>query len=115
MTHELTAWLTKQIDDAETRTRELLYWAQQTILTLEEPRLLGKEIPGWYHWPAVERACTERLAELAAMRQILADHAADVHRCDGGDFATGDDCPIKRQMAAPHVAQPGYRTEWGPQ
>ncbi|MFG1846751.1 hypothetical protein [Micromonospora carbonacea] len=74
-TDELHVWLGQQITAAETRTRELLYWAQQTTLTLKDPKLLGKYIPGWHDWPAVERVCRERLAELDAQRRILELHA----------------------------------------
>ncbi|MEU3452150.1 DUF6221 family protein [Micromonospora sp. NPDC006766] len=73
----LVTWLLQEIDTAEASTRELLYWAQQTILTLKDPKLLGKYIPGWHDWPKVEEACHQRLAELKSDRLILAEHAPE--------------------------------------
>lgn len=74
MSDDLTAWLREQYDAAEADTRTRLHWAHQTILALQEPRLLGKEIPGWHEWPDVEKLCMARLAELDTMRRILAEH-----------------------------------------
>lgn len=68
---DLITRLRAQLDTDEATTRELLYWAQQTILTLQDPKLLGKHIPGWHDWPKVERMCRVRLAELDAKRRIL--------------------------------------------
>lgn len=74
MSDDLTTWLHEQITAAETSTRTLLYWAQQTILTLQDPKLLGKHIPGWHDWPNVEKMCQQRLTELDAKRRILVEH-----------------------------------------
>ncbi|MFJ1539320.1 DUF6221 family protein [Micromonospora chalcea] len=71
---DLTAWLRDQLDDDEVNTRTLLHWAQQTILMLKEPRLCGKEIPGWHDWPVVEMLCQQHLAELEVMRRLSAEH-----------------------------------------
>ncbi|WP_431728605.1 DUF6221 family protein [Verrucosispora sp. TAA-831] len=123
MSGDLSTWLTAQIDAAEARTRERLYWAQQTILTLKDPRLLGKYIPGWHDWPDVERVCTERLAELAAARRILDAHAdaLRMHRLmsEADDDAKWDWLfksealeGAVRLLAVPYAGQPGYRDEW---
>ncbi|MFI2663257.1 DUF6221 family protein [Micromonospora carbonacea] len=122
---ELAPWLDQQITAAETRTRELLYWAQQTILTLQDPKLLGKHIPGWHDWPKAEQMCRERLAELDAMRAVLTEHApervgilpvcavcADPPAYD----ATWRDypCHTVRSLAAAFSTEPGYQPEWIP-
>ncbi|MER7167008.1 DUF6221 family protein [Micromonospora sp. NPDC000207] len=126
MTGELPYWLSQQIDAAETRTRELLVEAQRTSLTLRDPKLLGRYIPGWHGWPEVERTCQARLAEIAAMRAILAEHSPNTAGtrtvcsvCAEEPYydATWYDypCPTVRLLAAAFSAEPGYRTEWGPQ
>lgn len=74
MTDDLTTWLHEQITAAEASTRMLLCWAQQTTLALQDPKLLGKHIPGWHDWPEVEKMCQQRLTELEAMRGILDEH-----------------------------------------
>lgn len=109
MTDDLPAWLTVQIDAAETRTRELLYWAQQTALTLQDPKLLGKRIPGWHAWPDVERACTERLAELDAMRRVLDEHAPQWQPVEWthAQNSNGEAQVCRRCQNAEH-------TEWNP-
>lgn len=129
------AWLRQQLDEDEAATRELLCWVQQTILTLQDPKLLGKHIPGWHDWPKVERMCRVRLAEVDAKRRIMEIHGrrADLfpslaggsfdNCCDGcgyegicDDPVTEDinDCPILRALALPYADRPGYRDEWRP-
>lgn len=120
MSDELSTWLTEQIDAAENRTRTLLYWAQQTILTLQDPKLLGRYIPGWHDWPKVERSCTERLAELATTRRLIAEYER-LHTFRD-PLRTGpwwDGCReavayAMRARAEAYADQPGYRKEWRP-
>ena len=102
---DLVTWLRAQLDTTEASTRKLLYWAQQTILTLQDPKLLGKHIPGWHDWPDVERMCQERLADVDAKRRILDD-------CE--DRASVQALRLARLVALPFAARPGYRDEWRP-
>lgn len=112
-------------DEAEATTRDLLYWAQQTILTLKDPKLLGKYIPGWHDWPKVEQMCRDRLADLDSKRAILAEHAPDtaglrtvcavcadppVHEATWHDWP----CLTVRLLAAPFAAHPDYQEAWKP-
>lgn len=121
MTDNLTAWLHEQFNAAEASTRTLLYWSQQTILTLKDPQLLGKYIPGWHDWPDVEKMCQQRLADLDAKRRIVNWH--DVQRDDRTPWGDpvqicrcGYDLPCStvRLLALPHAGQPGYQERWRP-
>ncbi|MER7331692.1 MULTISPECIES: DUF6221 family protein [unclassified Micromonospora] len=130
MPDNLTTWLHEQITAAEASTRTLLYWAQQTVLTLKEPRLLGKEIPGWHDWPNVEKMCQQRLAELDAKRRILAAldltpcPCARSQRCVIHDSSAGPpEFAVERYvdpvtemilsaMALPYDDKPGYQERW---
>lgn len=124
----LSTWLLQQIEAAEASTRDLLYWAQQTILTLKDPKLLGKYIPGWHNWPKVERVCQERLAELAALRAVITEHRTEAGVCDTcfsvnaidnpwdeREIDLCNNCTTIRLLAVPFAAEPGYRPEWRPQ
>lgn len=52
--------------------------------------------------------------EIESKRLLLANHWAPIHRCDGGDFATGDgECEIQRAVAVAYAGHPDYREEWG--
>ncbi|WBB94214.1 DUF6221 family protein [Verrucosispora sp. WMMC514] len=120
MSDDLSTWLTAQIDAAEERTRKLLGSAQQAISLLQDPKLrrffLGRLVPGWHDWPDVERACTERLAELAADRRILDLHPSAGLRSApescGSCASYPGPCDTLRRMATPYAGQPGYRSEW---
>lgn len=133
---DLMTWLLVQLDEDEARTRKMLAYAQQTVLTLQDPRHLGKFIPGWHDWPDVERMCTERLAEIDAKRRILDLHAPvatgptwqpgppQCEHCAGlchswsGTGCEGPDapypCPTVRLLAVPMAGRDGYRSEWRP-
>ncbi|MFY1595466.1 DUF6221 family protein [Micromonospora sp. WMMD737] len=120
MSDDLLTWLAEQIDAAEKQTRTLLYWAQQTSLTLQDPKLLGKYIPGWHAWPDVEQLCRQHLADLNAKRRLVKwceDRARDLE-----DFPADPDYReaatqavwFLKMLALPYVNQPGYREEWQP-
>lgn len=116
---DLVKWLRERLDTAETDTRTLLHWAQQTILTLQDPKLLGKHIPGWHDWPNVEKMCHQRLAEMDANRRILDLHDGLKRRVRSGGYATDEYAlaaleVVVARMAVPHAAHPGYRPEWRP-
>jgi hypothetical protein len=112
---DLAAVVRAQLDAAQERTRELLAHAQQTTLTLKDPRHLGKFIPGWHDWPDVEQMCTERLAEIDATRGILDEHTprAPGYACpvcwDGAEAGGPVDapCPTVRLLAQPYAGQHG--------
>lgn len=63
------------LDEAEQRARSLLAVAQHTSLTLQEPRLLGREIPGWHSWADVEAMCRRELQLVERDRKLLIAHA----------------------------------------
>lgn len=113
---DLAAWLRAQLDDDEQRTRKLLAYAQQTILTLQDPRHLGKFIPGWHDWPDVERMCTDRLAEIEAKRRILEAEQDRVLEEGPLPERMRDlvDTEVIRLLALPYADRDGYREEWRP-
>jgi hypothetical protein len=114
---EIIPWFHQQIEAAEASTRTLLYWAQQTILTLQEPRLLGKEIPGWHDWPNVEKMCHQRLAELAAMREAVKACEEDLRQRGDGALGGRVDRPtwdVVASLASAFASQPGYQERWRP-
>lgn len=123
---ELVRWLREQLDVDEARTSKLRSYAQQTVLALQDPRHLGKFIPGWHEWPDVEAGCTERLAEVDAKRRILDEVVVDANGLDMSvdldrrvgtrDESTepylGDQ--LVRLLALPYADRPGYREAWRP-
>jgi hypothetical protein len=70
---EAAASLQARADDDEKAARELLRIAQDVQLQLEEPALLGKHIPGWYSWPAVEAMAWRAIRDAVNLREVL-DH-----------------------------------------
>lgn len=71
---EFEAFTKARLDEAEAAARELLRTAQDVSLKLKDPALLGRRMPGWHSWPDVEAMCTGRLADIEAMRAVLAMH-----------------------------------------
>ncbi|MEV1315351.1 DUF6221 family protein [Micromonospora arborensis] len=115
----IVTFLRARYDDEETSTRNLLYWAQQTILTLEEPKLLGTRIPGWHAWPDVERMCQDRLTDLDSKRAILDQYEDARRRSTPGGYDTIDYVEdaldtVVRHLAAPFAAHPDYQESWKP-
>ena len=128
--HPLIAFYGARLDDEETRARDLLRAAQAASLAVKEPRLLGREIPGWHSWPDVEAMCESALREIEAKRAILAKHHAetpskygrDEPRCavcltDRGrwpDDWSGDPWPCRtvRVSVAVWDGDPGYDPSW---
>lgn len=133
---EITAFLTDRYGDAEARARRLLRIAQDTSLELQDPKLLGRHIPGWHSWRDVETICEERLADIAAKRATLAEHHPiesiygtvcavcvdwqDVPFADGGETEFGIaiprdwPCPEIRRRAAEFADHPAYKETWKP-
>jgi hypothetical protein len=118
---DLFAFVRRCLDEDEARTRKLLADAQRTTLTLQDPRLLGKFIPGWHDWPDVEQMCTERLAEVEAKRRILDDHDILVSAIRRVDDVEGNRLLHARRearesdirwLAQPYAGQDGWREEW---
>lgn len=114
MTDDLPAFLTARYAEAETATRELLRTAQDTRLALQEPRLLGREIPGWHSWPDVEAMCNSRLADIAVKRAILADCARLFEQTnDLGTFRLAE--RTMRKLGTEFSDHPDYKAEeWAP-
>lgn len=124
---DLTAFITARLDDAEAKARDLLRTAQDVRLALQEPRLLGREIPGWHSWPDVEAMCNSRLADIALKRAILAEHARvershEIVICavcwtvgrQTGAHLEGDPypCATVRQLGTEFSDHADYRPEW---
>jgi hypothetical protein len=134
MTEDVTVFLAARYAEAEAAARELLRTAQDVRLALQEPRLLGRVIPGWHSWADVEAMCDSRLADIALKRAILAEHEPiesiygvccvvcvdwqDVPLAYGGETEFGIaiprrwPCPPVRLLAAEFSASPSYRPQW---
>ena len=135
---DLLTWLRAHLDKDERVARMLLAESQQVRLTLEEPRNLGRYMPGWTLWPDVEQMAHDRLAEVEAKRRILDAHPFE-HGIVGGVCGTchgegrievlwdGDNettervdtemvwpCPTVRLLALSLAARTGYKEEWRP-
>ncbi|MER5608199.1 DUF6221 family protein [Micromonospora tulbaghiae] len=109
---ELGTWLRAQLDAVETETRNLLAEAQRVSLTLKEPRLLGREIPGWHSWRDVEQVCVDRLAELAVMRRVVDEHDP-TDPCDAHDASLRTvPCDTVLLVALAFARRPGYQERW---
>jgi hypothetical protein len=119
----LTVWLHAQLDAEEADTRNLLRHAQDAHLAIQEPRLLGRIIPGWHSWPDVERLCQRHLDGIDADRRIIALHTG-AHECTTYDHngevgnctwvVDSDDCSTARLLALPLAHRPGYQDTWKP-
>jgi hypothetical protein len=124
---DITSFLGTRLDEAEAATRALLAESQRVSVALKEPRLLGKEIPGWGSWRAVEQMGTDRLADVEAKRRILDLHTpqrigvfVDLS-CPTCWHTTTDPtrreehpCRTLRCLALPYATHPDYRQEWKP-
>jgi len=71
---DLTAFITARLAEAHARATALQREARHAIEALKEPRLLGREIPGWHSWPDVEAMCLGMLRDIEAKRSIVARH-----------------------------------------
>jgi hypothetical protein len=80
-------FLAVRYDEAEAAARDLLRTARDARQAVREPRMLGREIPGWHSWPDVEAMCSGRLADIGLKRAILALHSASIAKRDGYPFS----------------------------
>lgn len=78
MTADVRQQLTEALDGAAGRARALLVQAQRVSLTLKEPRLLGREIPGWHEWPDVEAMCARELRSIERDRALIERHKPEL-------------------------------------
>ena len=124
-TDGLADFLVARYDEAERQARELLRIAQDTLLALADPWMLGRPVPGWHSWPDVETLCAARLAGIAAKRAALALHRPELVEVVNADqdersgwFCTVDDadwpCATVRHLAAEFAGHPDYKTQWKP-
>ena len=67
----LAAFFKARLDEEEARTRALLENARYAAAAVREPRLLGREIPGWHSWPDVVAMCAETETGIEADRAVL--------------------------------------------
>ena len=121
-------FMNARLDEQENHARRLLCTAQDTLLTLADPKLLGKHIPGWYAWRDVGTLCTTTLREVAAKRARLAlmieateemdrlvadddvstpDQTMAIGRCRAATVAVKHD-------AAVYSDHPDYQRRWAP-
>jgi hypothetical protein len=115
----LAAWLTQIWDKREAEFDKAAEAAAEDCRNDGMPDTTGEEVkaywqtlPDWGGWK-------ERLARIAADRQILALHSGSAALCswsqDGNDTHYRDDpCETLRLLALPYADQPGYREEWRP-
>ena len=123
---ELIVFSKARLDEDEEAACDLLRTAQDVSLSLQDPALLGRHIPGWYSWPEVEAMCTGRLADIPAERAILKLHQPDIGphctecSCAGALAATDCfdlvdwPCATVRQTIAGWSSHPEYRQGWKP-
>lgn len=126
-TEELIAFCKVRLAEEEARSAALLEAARQAIDALKEPRLLGREIPGWHSWPDVEAMCSRVMQDVEAGRRIV----ADCERYTSGQrefnpahvpYGTPYRSPAAnlayrtlRSLAAGHDAHPEYKPQWKPE
>ena len=110
-TETLTAFLLARIAEDQAENEKLLRRAQDHELAIQEPRLLGTTIPGWYDWPLVQDLAARVLAECEAKRRI-------VEECQGWDAeldgrgALGE--TVLRALAAVYADHEDHREDWRP-
>lgn len=68
---DIAAFLLARFDEAGERVRELLRWSERAELELQDPRYLGKRIPGWHAWPDVSAELHAALRDIEAKRKIV--------------------------------------------
>jgi hypothetical protein len=125
MTDDLIAFLTARLDEDDQRARKLLCRAQNVSLELQEPKLLGRHIPGWDSWGDVEKLCERALRKVEAAQAILAEHegpccvktveCGEVAAWYGAGSPKPDPCLTLRILAAIWQDHAGYRQEWAPE
>jgi Family of unknown function (DUF6221) len=122
----LVAFLTARLDEDDQQLRKLLCRAQNVSLELQEPKLLGRHIPGWDSWGDVEKLCVRALREAEADRALIAAYEAAraaVPPVDGWyEFADGVTVGLADGLgsalkirAARFSDHPGYDPSWSPE
>lgn len=116
---ELAKFLLARIAEEEERAKKLQERAGQHRVTVREPRLLGREIPGWHDWTEVQALAARMLAECDVKRRLLvaAAQANTMWQILGNDslggylIAARDTVKI---ITLPYADHPDYRREWTP-
>jgi hypothetical protein len=115
---DLIAFITARLDNAETKARDLLRTAQDVGLALQEPHLLGREIPGWHSWPDVETMCEGALRDVESARRILARHRDCVPwgngPCEHAGITGEPPCPDLRDLLWRWSEHLDYDPAWTP-
>lgn len=62
------------VEEKLAETRKLLRYAQDTILTLADPKWLGRAVPGWHEWPEIEGVLTLSMRQHEAALRVLKRH-----------------------------------------
>jgi hypothetical protein len=99
--NDVLAFLTAQLDADERQTRALAAVARDTIAELKDVKLLGRHIPGWHTWPDVEKACRERLLDIAAKRRIVEEFS----------WEAGETRAVM-YLAQAYAGREGWQEEW---
>ncbi len=111
----LTEFLKARVAEDEAAATKLMRSAQDHHLAVQEPRLLGTTIPGWYEWPEIEKLARHLLTEAGAKWQILAAYDAtaetDTRQAGVGRAALAH---VLRCLAAVYADHPDYDPEWAP-
>jgi hypothetical protein len=119
---ELLEFVLARIAEREKRARKCIQRAQENYRTVRNPRLLGREIPGWHEWPEIEADAIYTLADCEAKRFIVNEYKrlgfAETYLFPEEDIAaiaiqTGLEIAL-RAFAALDAAHPDYREEWKP-
>lgn len=118
----LAEFVLARITEQEESARKLMRFAQETYLRTREPRLLGREIPGWHAWPDVEAMCVRVLADCERDRRIAVEHfphssfPRSCGTCGRPGQSIGADWPCRtiRLMAAVDADHPDYDERWRP-
>ena len=122
---DLAAFVRDRLDEQEHGARELRRRAQEHRRAVKEQAVLGTHVPGWHDWPKVDQVCATVLAQVAANRRIVDDHAGLVpdfwcqadSACkdpDDRDLRERMPCRYVRWVVAIFSTHPDYREEWAP-
>lgn len=99
----LTEFLLARIAEDELRAWALQERAQYVRRELENPKYLGRLIPGWSDWPEVEATAVRVLAECEARRRIVEFYGGPVGQMYVLPF-----------LALPYADHADYDGRWRP-
>lgn len=77
---------------------KLQRYAQENHLAIQEPRLLGRHIPGWHEWPEVEQLAADMVLMCDWADGVLSRH---VDEYEDGCVGCGFDSQEERRYSWP--------------